>query len=25
MRSRTGTIRFIETIHHFTRKPNYGW
>ena len=25
MRSRTGTIRFIETVHHFTRSPNYGW
>ncbi len=25
MRSRTGTIRYIETIHHFERKPNYGW
>jgi fructose-1,6-bisphosphatase II len=25
MRSRTGTIRFIESIHHFTRSPNYGW
>jgi fructose-1,6-bisphosphatase II len=25
MRSRTGTIRFIETVHHFRRKPNYGW
>jgi len=25
MRSRTGTIRFIETHHHFKGKPNYGW
>ena len=25
MRSRTGTIRYIETIHHFERKPKYGW
>jgi fructose-1,6-bisphosphatase II len=25
MRSRTGTVRYIETIHHFTRSPNYGW
>jgi fructose-1,6-bisphosphatase II len=25
MRSRTGTIRFIETVHHFQGKPNYGW
>jgi fructose-1,6-bisphosphatase II len=25
MRSRTGTIRYIETVHHFRRKPNYGW
>lgn len=25
MRSRTGTVRFIDTIHHFTRRPNYGW
>jgi fructose-1,6-bisphosphatase II len=25
MRSRTGTIRYIDTIHHFKRKPNYGW
>jgi fructose-1,6-bisphosphatase II len=25
MRSRTGTIRYIDTTHHFTRKPNYGW
>lgn len=25
MRSRTGTIRFIETHHHFQGKPNYGW
>ncbi len=25
MRSRTGTIRYIETVHRFTRTPNYGW
>ncbi len=25
MRSKTGTVRYIETIHHFTRSPNYGW
>ncbi|GAO03282.1 class II fructose-bisphosphatase [Anaeromyxobacter sp. PSR-1] len=25
MRSRTGTIRYIETEHHFTRSPDYGW
>jgi fructose-1,6-bisphosphatase II len=25
MRSRTGTIRYIETVHRFTRSPNYGW
>ncbi|HET8541464.1 MAG TPA: class II fructose-bisphosphatase [Anaeromyxobacter sp.] len=25
MRSRTGTIRYIETVHRFTRNPNYGW
>jgi fructose-1,6-bisphosphatase class II len=25
MRSRTGTVRYIETEHHFARKPNYGW
>jgi fructose-1,6-bisphosphatase II len=25
MRSRTSTVRYIETIHHFTRSPNYGW
>ncbi len=24
MRSSTGTIRYIETIHHFTRNPDYG-
>lgn len=23
MRSKSGTIRFIETEHHFTRKPNF--
>jgi fructose-1,6-bisphosphatase II len=25
MRSKTGTVRYIETVHHFTRSPNYGW
>lgn len=25
MRAKTATIRFIDTIHHFTRSPNYGW
>jgi fructose-1,6-bisphosphatase II len=25
MRSKTGTLRYIETIHRFTRAPNYGW
>ncbi len=25
MRSKSGTTRFIESIHHFDRKPNYGW
>lgn len=25
MRSKSGTIRFIQTFHHFDRKPNYGW
>jgi len=25
MRSRTGTVRYIETEHHFHQKPNYGW
>ncbi|MGC3998380.1 MAG: fructose-bisphosphatase class II [Anaeromyxobacter sp.] len=25
MRSRTATLRFIDSIHHFTRSPNYGW
>jgi len=25
MRSRTGTIRTIETAHRFSRAPNYGW
>lgn len=25
MRSQSGTIRFIQAIHHFDRKPNYGW
>ena len=25
MRSRTGTVRFIETVHRFQRFPDYGW
>ncbi|HEY6005947.1 MAG TPA: class II fructose-bisphosphatase [Anaeromyxobacter sp.] len=25
MRSKTGTLRYIETIHRFTRSPDYGW
>ncbi len=25
MRSSSGTIRYIETVHRFTRNPNYGW
>lgn len=25
MRSQTGTIRFIRALHHFEKKPNYGW
>jgi fructose-1,6-bisphosphatase/sedoheptulose 1,7-bisphosphatase-like protein len=25
MRSRTGTVRFIESTHRFKQKPNYGW
>jgi fructose-1,6-bisphosphatase II len=25
MRSKSGTVRFIEAEHHFDRKPNYGW
>jgi fructose-1,6-bisphosphatase II len=25
MRSQTGTVRYIDTIHHFSRTPNYGW
>ncbi len=25
MRSKTGTMRFIETIHRFRGKPDYGW
>jgi fructose-1,6-bisphosphatase II len=25
MRSKTGTIRLIETVHRFSRVPNYGW
>jgi fructose-1,6-bisphosphatase class II len=24
MRSKTGTIRYIETVHHFQRSPDYG-
>jgi fructose-1,6-bisphosphatase II len=25
MRSKSGTLRYIETIHRFTRSPDYGW
>ena len=25
MRSRTGTVRYIDTEHHFQGKPNHGW
>lgn len=25
MRSRTGTLRYIETVHRFRRSPDYGW
>ena len=25
MRSKSGTVRYIEIEHHFDRKPNYGW
>jgi fructose-1,6-bisphosphatase II len=25
LRSRSGTIRLVETVHRFTRVPNYGW
>jgi fructose-1,6-bisphosphatase II len=25
MRSRTGTVRYIETVHRFRRSPDYGW
>ena len=25
MRSKTGTLRYIETVHRFTRSPDYGW
>jgi fructose-1,6-bisphosphatase II len=25
MRSSSGTVRYIETVHRFTRTPNYGW
>ena len=25
MRSESGTIRDIRAVHHFDRKPNYGW
>jgi fructose-1,6-bisphosphatase II len=25
MRSKSGTVRFIETTHRFHGKPNYGW
>jgi fructose-1,6-bisphosphatase II len=25
MRSKSGTVRLIESTHHFDRKPNYSW
>jgi fructose-1,6-bisphosphatase II len=25
MRSKTGTVRYIEAVHHFKHKPDYGW
>jgi fructose-1,6-bisphosphatase II len=25
MRSRSGTLRYIETVHRFRRSPDYGW
>jgi fructose-1,6-bisphosphatase class II len=25
MRSKSGTVRMIESTHHFDRKPNYSW
>jgi fructose-1,6-bisphosphatase II len=25
MRSKSGTVRVLETAHHFDRKPNYSW
>ena len=25
MRSKSGTVRNIESTHHFDRKPNYSW
>jgi fructose-1,6-bisphosphatase II len=25
MRSKSGTVRYLESTHHFHRKPNYGW
>jgi len=25
MRSKTGTVRYIETVHRFSRSPNYDW
>jgi fructose-1,6-bisphosphatase II len=25
MRSKTGTFRAVETVHRFSRNPNYGW
>jgi fructose-1,6-bisphosphatase II len=25
MRSKSGTVRYIETVHRFTRSPDYGW
>ncbi len=25
MRSKSGSVRYLDTDHHFERKPNYGW
>jgi fructose-1,6-bisphosphatase/sedoheptulose 1,7-bisphosphatase-like protein len=25
MRSKSGTLRIIESTHHFDRKPHYSW
>ena len=25
MRSKSGTVRYIEAAHHFDRKPDYDW